>query len=177
MRVARALFTLSPLLLCAACAKTDAGGADTAAPAAATPAAAPVDLASVRQRIDSANAAFEVALTKNDADAIAAAYADDAVSMMANTPAWKGKAAIRDGGKAMSEVVSITSAKFHTDEVFPAGNDMVIEVGSYDFMVQPKGAKAAAPDKGKYMAVWKRQADGSWKIYRDIVNSDLPPAK
>jgi hypothetical protein len=29
--------------------------------------------------------------------------------------------------------------------------------------------------KGKYLTVWKQQADGSWKIVRDINNSDEPP--
>jgi hypothetical protein len=27
------------------------------------------------------------------------------------------------------------------------------------------------PGKVKYLTVWKKQADGSWKIYRDISNS------
>jgi ketosteroid isomerase-like protein len=29
-------------------------------------------------------------------------------------------------------------------------------------------------DRGKYLAVWKKQADGSWKIEADMWNSDLP---
>jgi len=37
--------------------------------------------------------------------------------------------------------------------------------------VTPKGGKLTH-DKGKYLTVWKKQADGSWKIYRDINNSD-----
>jgi ketosteroid isomerase-like protein len=32
-------------------------------------------------------------------------------------------------------------------------------------------------DTGKYLTVWKHQADGSWKIIRDIDNSDLPVGK
>ena len=32
-----------------------------------------------------------------------------------------------------------------------------------------------AADDGKYIEIWKRQADGSWKIAYDIFNSDLPP--
>jgi ketosteroid isomerase-like protein len=38
----------------------------------------------------------------------------------------------------------------------------------------PKGGKAMN-DVGKYVAVWKKQPDGSWKMIRDIYNSDLPP--
>jgi ketosteroid isomerase-like protein len=31
-------------------------------------------------------------------------------------------------------------------------------------------------DRGKYVTVWKRQPDKSWKVVADIFNSDLPPA-
>jgi ketosteroid isomerase-like protein len=29
-------------------------------------------------------------------------------------------------------------------------------------------------DHGKYVAVWKKQADGNWKVAVDIWNTDLP---
>jgi len=31
-------------------------------------------------------------------------------------------------------------------------------------------------DRGKFVVVWKKQADGAWKIVADIWNSDMPPA-
>lgn len=31
-------------------------------------------------------------------------------------------------------------------------------------------------DQGKFVDVWKKQADGSWKAVIDIFNSDLPAA-
>ena len=38
------------------------------------------------------------------------------------------------------------------------------------------GAPTGAPihDSGKDMAVWKKQADGTWKMVADTFNSDLP---
>ena len=31
-------------------------------------------------------------------------------------------------------------------------------------------------DRGKFVEVWKKQADGKWKVEADIFNSDLPVA-
>ena len=50
-----------------------------------------------------------------------------------------------------------------------------IETGTFEWTLTPKSG-AAMTDKGKYLTVWKKQADGTWKIIRDINNSDLPPA-
>jgi ketosteroid isomerase-like protein len=36
--------------------------------------------------------------------------------------------------------------------------------------------KKPATDKGKYVTVFKKQADGSWKVVADIFNSDGPAA-
>jgi ketosteroid isomerase-like protein len=29
-------------------------------------------------------------------------------------------------------------------------------------------------DKGKYVTIWRKQSDGSWKVTEDMFNSDLP---
>ena len=29
-------------------------------------------------------------------------------------------------------------------------------------------------DKGKYVTIWRKQSDGSWKVVEDVFNSDLP---
>lgn len=58
----------------------------------------------------------------------------------------------------------------------PAGNiygnsELVVEEGTYNF---PDG-KGGSFDKGKFIALWKEE-DGIWKLYREIWNTDLPPA-
>jgi hypothetical protein len=30
-------------------------------------------------------------------------------------------------------------------------------------------------EKGKYVTVWKKQANGQWKVAEDIFNADAPP--
>ncbi|MGB7433937.1 MAG: DUF4440 domain-containing protein [Candidatus Acidiferrum sp.] len=46
--------------------------------------------------------------------------------------------------------------------------------GTYDFSFKDASGKTIA-DKGKYLTVWKKEADGSWKVLFDTFNSDLPP--
>lgn len=39
--------------------------------------------------------------------------------------------------------------------------------------MQPKKGKEAT-EVGKYLTVWHKQTDGSWKIFRDMNNADGP---
>ena len=52
--------------------------------------------------------------------------------------------------------------------------DTAIEVGAYTLDIRPAGGEATQ-DVGKYVIIWKRQADGSWKWAVDIFNTNLPP--
>ena len=51
--------------------------------------------------------------------------------------------------------------------------DMAYDRGTYSMAVTPAGA-APIEDHGKYLTIWRKQADGSWKVARAIFNSDLP---
>jgi ketosteroid isomerase-like protein len=45
--------------------------------------------------------------------------------------------------------------------------------GTYEMtMTGPQGSPVT--DRGKYIDVWKKQADGAWKVVADIFNSDMP---
>jgi ketosteroid isomerase-like protein len=58
-------------------------------------------------------------------------------------------------------------------EVAKSG-DLGWSTGTYILSTSVSGP--AANDRGKYVVVWKKQQDGSWKCIADIFNSDLPPA-
>ncbi|MEA3247355.1 MAG: DUF4440 domain-containing protein, partial [Gemmatimonadota bacterium] len=70
---------------------------------------------------------------------------------------------------------SITGGAATTTDVTVAG-DYAIETGTFEWTLTPKKGGKAMTDKGKYLTTWHKQADGSWKITRDINNSDLPAA-
>ena len=157
-------------LLVAACAPK----AETTVKDSASTAAPPVvDVAAVRQAIEQINTKFADALQRGDSAAIAAAYTDDAVLMAPGAPASRGRAEISGAAANLVQSMKFTDVKLTTTNVDVAG-DYAVETGTYVMTVAPKAGKAV-PDKGKYIVVWKKQADGSWKLYRDIWNTDIAP--
>ncbi len=172
MRFRTSLLAVLLMLVALACSpKSDAASKpDTATPVAAT-AAAP-DEGAIRRVIDSMNTRFVAALERGDSLTAVASYADDAVIMMPNEQTWRGLDGAKKGFAGFLTQASIKNAKVSTDDVMVRG-DLAVETGHYEWTIVPKGGKEMK-DKGKYLTVWKRQADGAWKIVRDINNSDLP---
>jgi ketosteroid isomerase-like protein len=70
------------------------------------------------------------------------------------------------GGKVSSFTTSSESVLL--------SRDYAIENGAYEMTFTPKGAPKPIHDTGKYLTVWKRQTDGTWRMIRDINNTDLP---
>ena len=157
-----AVAALSALVM--ACEKPESEEMDEAPTAA--------EIAAVKSAIEAANNVTVAAVIAGDVSKLLANYADDAVFMFPNAPAMRGRAAIEAGLKAMMEGATFSDMKFTTEDVMLDG-DMAVETGSNEMTITPKGGKAMV-DKGKYLTVWKRQADGSWKIVRDVSNSNMP---
>jgi uncharacterized protein (TIGR02246 family) len=154
-----------------ACARPDDAAA-TSESAAGVATATSADVGSIRASIDSLNARFVDAAKRLDTAAIAALYTDDAVVMMSNTEAWRGRDAARSGWAGMLSQGTLKDFSLKTQDV-DVGGDLIVETGTYEMTLQPKTGQEMK-DKGKYVVVWRRQPDGSLKIFRDIGNSDLP---
>jgi len=158
---------LFSILLAVGCAGSDT--ADRAETAAEDPSV-------VRQAIEQANAELIAALKASDSAKVASFYDAEAVVMPSNLPANRGQQEIVASLSRFFSYLTVTDFSLAIEDVMVKG-DIAIETGSNTLTVQPKqpGAPAMAPEKGKYLAVWKKQADGSWKKLRDIWNSDAPP--
>lgn len=50
--------------------------------------------------------------------------------------------------------------------------DLGYTSGLYELKL--KGTAGAAVDNGKYLTIWKKEADGSWEVLFDTFNSDRP---
>jgi len=127
------------------------------------------DEAAIRQ----ADAAWSKVAEAKQVDAMVAYYADDAVVLAPNAPMANSKEAIR---KMMGEMFAMPGfgLKWQATKVEAArSGDFGYSLGTYEMtMNDPKGKPVT--DRGKYATVWKKQADGSWKVAVDMFNSDLP---
>jgi ketosteroid isomerase-like protein len=56
-----------------------------------------------------------------------------------------------------------------------ASGDLGYTAGSYALTMNDATGRPAI-ERGKYIEVWKKQSDGSWKALEDIFNADTPPA-
>ena len=123
--------------------------------------------------IRAADAAGLKAAQAKDVAGATANYADDASWLPPHAPIVQGKEAIRS---AWAQLLTTPGLKIDWQitkvEVSRAG-DMAYTLYKYEMTM---GAPNGAPiqDSGKDMAVWKKQADGTWKMVADTFNSDLP---
>ena len=127
----------------------------------------------IRTTIEAANQKAISAMLAGDLAGSVANYTDSAVVMMPGMPAMRGRMAYEAGFKGMMGAMKITAGTFHTDDIIASG-DLVVETGTFQMTTIPNGGKPME-EKGKYITVWKKQMDGSWKVVRDINNSDMMP--
>jgi ketosteroid isomerase-like protein len=100
-------------------------------------------------------------------------YSDDAMVLPPNGPSATTKEAIR---KLWQDLLAspgfALSWKPTRVEVSKSG-DMSHVSGTYEFSINDTSGKPIN-DRGKYLEVWEKQADGNWKCAADMWNSDMP---
>ncbi|MCL4833011.1 MAG: SgcJ/EcaC family oxidoreductase [Caldilineaceae bacterium] len=117
---------------------------------------------------------YEASIEAGDADRWGALWVDDGVKYPPDGPMLEGKEAIVDN---MSEWMAMATANDvaitnHTVEV---AGDFAFAKGLFRADAQLKANGMPVVMDGKYMSIFQRQPDGSWKLYRDIFNSNVPP--
>jgi len=116
-----------------------------------------------------------------DVDKLVAHYTDDAVLMNPGSPSVSGKDAIRAALKGMVSDPALT-LKFEASRIDTSkSGEFGFTQGAYSMTMTDPGTKKVINDKGSYVTVYKKQADGSWRAVDDIATSEVlgapPPAK
>jgi uncharacterized protein (TIGR02246 family) len=122
--------------------------------------------------VDAIFAQYAASLRAGDAAAWAALWTEDGVQMPPDAPAITGRSQIRESIRRLLADFRF-DMQIRTDEVRSAG-DWGFARGTYSATLTSKEGGATIPIDGKFMTILARQADGSWKIHRDIFNSNVP---
>ena len=124
--------------------------------------------------IQNTDAQWAKAAASKDVDATIAFYSDDAALLPPNAPMASDKASIRAAWAGL--LGPGTSLTWQATKVDVArSGDLGYVIGTYQLEGKDAAGKEES-DRGKFVEVWKKQADGNWKAAVDIFNSDLPVA-
>jgi ketosteroid isomerase-like protein len=102
-------------------------------------------------------------------------FADDAVYLPTFEPRVEGKKAIMESFRPLfgDHTLKLTWVPLRAEVA--ASGDLGWTTGSYELTrLDEQGAPHVR--RGKYVTIWRRQADGSWKAVLDGGNPDTPPA-
>ncbi len=111
---------------------------------------------------------FMEAALAEDAAGVAERYAPDAVLIPPDHPVIRGREAIRVFFQANFARYEVEDAGLTVDEINVCG-DWAFARGSVALSVTSQKTKAFAINR--FLAVYQKQPDGSWRIARDIWNS------
>lgn len=124
--------------------------------------------------ITSQSEKFGVAMMAADWEAISLHYSADAVLYAPNAPAVTGREEIKKFFAAFPPVKDFVAKSIEIEGY----GDLAYHRGTVTFtMVMPDGKEVK--ESGKFIEIYRKQADGSWLMTRDMFNSDTPvaPAK
>ncbi len=128
----------------------------------------------LQQEVKAIGDALAETMISNDFDAMLGFYAEDAISLPNFEPRMDGIEAFKAANEARSASgMKINSFSNTPTEVWQAG-DNVIEVGSFQINLDVPGM-GNVDDTGKYITIYKRDADGKLKIVVETWNTDINP--
>jgi uncharacterized protein (TIGR02246 family) len=121
----------------------------------------------LERAVRKANEEWVAAVKSGDAATIAAPYADDAVFILADGTCVRGRAEIEKMYRAGFERAGVASSARIVSKRLVVDGDLAYESG-YGEVGRMKEGKSATSG-GRYLTVWRRTAEGEWKIIRNVV--------
>ena len=115
-----------------------------------------------------ADRAWEKVYSAKDLSKSVAVCDEQGSLLWPNTPIAIGKKAI---AKAILDDFSSGDLTWHANAVGVARSG---DLGYTSGLYESKSTAGAAADNGKYLTVWKKEADGTWEVLFDMFNSDRP---
>jgi len=128
------------------------------------------DEAAVAAAMDS----YVAAVRSSDAKKIVAWWTDDAIFINKNQPTVVGRPTME--AQLTGALSTMRIAKVTLDRVdLSVSGDLAYVIGTFDEVIQPATGNPVS-STGRVVYLWRRQADGSWKIARLLATDPPAPA-
>lgn len=127
----------------------------------------------IEQAVRDLDAQWSKAAETRDLDKLLSFYSNDAMVLPAHNSIATTRDSIQSIFKNLLAVPGINLSWKATKVDVAASGEIAYTVGTY-LLTAPDDTGKTTTDRGKYVAVWKKQPDGSWKVATDIWNSDIP---
>jgi len=124
--------------------------------------------------IQDGEAAWNHDWSSKNLDDIVSHYADDAALMIPGAPIMKGRDSIRAGLQQFLQDKNLSLSFTAATTDVAKGGDIAYTQGTYTLTQTEPKTKKPITETGKYVTVYKKQSDGSWKAVEDISNADAP---
>jgi ketosteroid isomerase-like protein len=118
------------------------------------------------------DAQWSKAAAARDVERTVAYYSEDAIVLPPNAASATTKEAIRNVWKNLLASSGLVITWKSRKVELANSNDLAWVSGTYHLIMNDAGGKPIN-DRGKYLEIWKKQADGNWKCAADMWNSDL----
>jgi len=131
------------------------------------------DIESAKAAIEALNQQWEMNFENHDAAGLAALFTEDGVRMPQGGPATVGRPALEAAYRRDFAEVWKTRAKvrLHAEEVIISGEYAFAR--GVDTLVQVQdGRQVLDGETGKWLFVYRRQPDGTWKYHWTTFNSN-----
>src|SRR5438309_181660 len=127
----------------------------------------------IEQALRDLDAKWSAAAGAKDVDKTVSYYAESAVVMPPSASAATTRETIRSAWKEMLTTPGAAISWKATKVEVAKSGDLAYVSGTYEETMTDASGKPVK-DRGKYVEIFKKQADGTWKVVADIWNSDLP---
>ncbi len=131
--------------------------------------------ASAAAAVLAADSAWAQAFARKDLAAYMAFVDSAATVQQPNGPALTGAAAIRALAEGFLALPNLSGTWHPQRAEASRSGELAFSTGTYEFSYSDPAGRTVT-ERGKYLEVWRRQVDGSWKMIAESFNSNTPPA-
>ena len=154
MKKGRSVFVVAAIILClAGCVSVEQQRAD------------------FKTAVDQAGLIYSKAMNAGDVDLWLSVHDAEAMKMPQDAPSIVGIEAIGADLRGALNNISFKDFKIMNQE-YEVFGDLGYARGLYSMTICIQANGAQIPFEGKFLTVYRKQEDGSWKIYRDSYSSN-----